>query len=177
MLKPWREIDSKELIATPSFTLREHQRIHPTSGRSMRFYVVDTAPWVNVIPITDEGKVVMVRQYRHGPRTFSLECPGGIVHPGEQPVEAARRELLEETGFEAKAIEPIGEVHTSPAILDHMTHFFLAREVRPIREPRPDAGEDLELVTHSIDEIEGLIRCGEITHSQVICAFHFLRRP
>ena len=64
----------------------------------------------------------------------------------------------------------------SPAILDHVTHFFVARGVRRVRDPNPDAGEDIEIVTHSLDEIDGLIRSGDIAHSQVICAFHFFRR-
>ena len=86
--------------------------------------------WVNVIPVTPQGKVVVIRQYRHGTGEISLEIPGGVVDAGESHEETARRELLEETGYTAGEIIPIGRVAANPAIQDNHMHTFLALGAR-----------------------------------------------
>ncbi|RMF87764.1 MAG: NUDIX hydrolase [Nitrospirae bacterium] len=173
-IRPWAEVARRELAATPIFTLSERLRVHPTSGREHPFYVLETGPWVNVVPLTESGEVVLVRQYRHGTRTVCLEIPGGLVDPGESPEAAAARELLEETGYAAERWEAIGETHCNPAFLDNVTYSYAARGARRVAAPRPEETEEIEVVTVPLARIPELIRSRAITHALVIAAFHHL---
>ena len=173
MIEPWPEVSRRTLVTTPIFTLDERLRRHPTSGKEHPFYVLETGPWVNIIAITEDDEVVLVRQYRHGTDQVHLEIPGGLVDPGEEPEAAAARELLEETGY-AGDIAYLGEVHSNPAILNNTTYSYVVRNARRVREPELDATEEIEVATYPLAEVPDLIRTRVITHSLVICAFHHL---
>lgn len=178
MIRKWQERERRVLVKTHVFTLEERRCVSPRTGDEFPFYVLDSSPWVNVIPLTDEGRIVMVRQYRMGVRQVTLEIPGGMAEPGEDPAEGARRELLEETGFEAGQIELLGVVHSNPAIQSNSTSTYLATGLRRVAEPALDGAEDLELVEVDAGEVDDLILRGQITHSLVVDAFYFynLRR-
>src|SRR5687768_5692732 len=112
--QPWQVVRSEADTDYRIFRARiEHTRA-PRSGEVHRFVVLDTPDWINVVPVTRDGKVVLVRQFRHGLKDLSLELPGGLVDPGETPADAARRELLEETGYATEQWEPLGFVHPNP---------------------------------------------------------------
>ena len=136
--------------------------IHP-------FYVLEAAPWTNVVAVTEDGQVVLVSQFRHGVEEVSLEIPGGIVDPGETPEEAAGRELMEETGY-AGRLRPLGAVSSNPAILDNRTHLFVAEDARRVAEPQPEPDEDFEMSLVPVGEIAGLLSSGRIHHSLCVCA-------
>lgn len=131
--------------------------------------------WVNVIPLTADNEVVMVRQFRHGIEDFTLEIPGGMVDPEDtDPCSAAQRELWEETGYGSADIVRLGEVHPNPALQKNRCFSFLARDVRPTRKPQLDGTEEIEVVLVPRAEIAGRIAGGEISHALVIAAFAFL---
>jgi 8-oxo-dGTP pyrophosphatase MutT (NUDIX family) len=121
----------------------------------------------------------MVRQYRHGSGEVTLEIPGGLIDAGDTPEKAAVRELLEETGFQAREVLEIGVVNPNPALFNNRCYTFLAKDVKKIREPMPDQTEDIEVVLVPLSDISEWIRTGKIDHAIVITAFthYFLRYP
>jgi 8-oxo-dGTP pyrophosphatase MutT (NUDIX family) len=133
-----------------------------------------TYMFVYVIAIADE-RVLMVRQYRYGAEKMTLETPAGMVDPTDaSPADAARRELLEETGYTADAIIPIGVVDPNPAIQNNRFHIFLALNARRTDEQNLDPTEDLSIEFHPLDNIPALIASGEISHALDVTAFYFL---
>ena len=104
--KPWKLISSREEAAYSIFNLRIDRALSPRTNASHDFYVLESADWVNVIPVTPEKEIVLIRQYRHGLREVTLEIPGGLVEDSDSSLEAARRELREETGYEAAHWRP-----------------------------------------------------------------------
>lgn len=161
-------------VFTPEFTTRIFTLASRDEG-SARFWRLECPDWINVIPLTPSDEVVFVRQFRHGIGAETLEVPGGQMDPGDgTPLEAARRELLEETGYAGEAWEPLGWVHPNPAILTNRCHSFLVRGVHPIAPIRNDADERTEVEVVPLGAVPGLIRSGRITHGLVLNAFHFL---
>lgn len=173
MPKPWPLVRSQPGPSYRVFSIRIDTARSPRTGREHEFYVLELADWVNVIPVTSDGQVVMVRQYRHGIREVTLEVPGGLVGPGDTPLEAAHRELLEETGYEAGDIKLIGVAHPQPAVLNNRHFTFLATNVRPTTTPHLDEGEDIEVVLIPLSEVQRKIAEGEITNAMVIVAFYW----
>ena len=177
-MRPWRRIESRRLQRCKVFDVDEVRFRPPeaTDDRAGRpFYVIDAPDWVNVIPLADDGHVLMVRQYRFGIEDFTLEIPGGMCDPGESPLTAARRELIEETGHDARRWSSLGWVHPNPPIQNNRCHTFLAHAPHRIAEPRPDPHERFEQKRVPIDDIPDLILDGRITHALVLAAFTLLR--
>jgi len=136
---------------------------------------MECGDWVNIVPITPDGQIVMVRQYRHGSEDLTLEIPGGMADPEDpSPLAAARREMWEETGYDSEEISLLGRVRPNPAIQTNFCHSFVARNSRFTRQPRLDGTEDIEVVLVGREEIPGLIAQGDISHALVITAFAFL---
>ena len=168
----WNRIHSKTIGAFRIFSIREDRYQLPRNDQEAPFYILESNDWVNVIPVTDKGEVVLIRQFRFGIEEVTLEIPGGIVDSGYTPLEAGQKELLEETGFHSKEWEYLGVVHPNPAFLNNRCHSFLARDVKKIAEIKPEESEEIEVLQVPYREIKGLIGRGIISHSLVICAFH-----
>jgi len=182
MPKPWdRRGELKRVFETRLFHIDEQERVSPRSGRPHKFWLLGCADWVNIVPITTDGDVIMVRQHRYGSEEETLELPGGMIDPHDaNPGEAARRELEEETGWRAAKVDPIGVIAPNPALQSNRTHSFLARDVMRVGAPRLDGGEDIEVVRVPYVEIPERVARGEITHALVVVAFAFalgLQRP
>jgi ADP-ribose pyrophosphatase len=171
MIKQWPIIETAEGPDMGLFCIRRHRCRSPRTGEEHDFYVIDFPDWVQVIPITPENQVIMVRQYRHGcGRTF-LELPGGLIESGDtSPVETAMRELQEETGYQAKDLVLLMKTFPQPAVLNHAGYTYVARGVKKVAEPKLDAGEDIEVCLVGLNGIPEMIRKGEITHGQTVMA-------
>lgn len=170
-MSSWRRLDSERLARCGIFDL-DTVRFEPADGGAVRpFYVLSAPDWVNVIPTTDDGRIVLVRQFRHGIEAETLEIPGGMCDPGESPEDAARRELHEETGYEARSIEPIGWVHPNPPLQTNRCFSFVARGLVRGGPARPDPLERITVHEVPASEIPDLVRDGRITHALVLAAF------
>ena len=169
--KSWPRISSRLDHSFRIFNLRMDRSVSPRTGKEHDFVILESTPWVNVIALTDREEVVLIHQYRHGIQDVTLEIPGGLVEDGDGPPAAARRELMEETGYRSEEWIDLGYVHPNPAIHDNRCHTYLAMGAKSDGAQSLDDKEDIAVVLRPLAEIPRLIREGAITHSLVICAF------
>ncbi|MFQ5633273.1 MAG: NUDIX hydrolase [bacterium] len=173
MIKKWQKLKSKAIGNFGVFQIWQNTSFSPRTGKEHTFYVLDSANWVNVIPITPEGKVVLIHQFRHGTEEVTLEIPGGIVDASDSdPAASARRELVEETGYDTENIIQIGEVTPNPAILNNHCYTFLAKDVQLTYKQAFDSSEDIDVELFDLEAIPELIQNGRITHALVVAAFY-----
>jgi ADP-ribose pyrophosphatase len=173
----WKTISSEKIADCKVFSVNRNICVS-TAGREQphNFYVLHPNNWVNVIPVTEDGQVVLVEQFRHGTGRVTLEIPGGMIDPeDESSAHAAARELLEETGYRAHELIHIGRNHPNPAIQSNYCDTFLATAARQIEKPRFEGTEYIELRLVGLHEVPELIRSGSITSALVIVAFHYLQ--
>ena len=173
MIKKWKKKSSKYLLNNKIFKMREDLVTSPKLGSDHSVWVMEVPTWVNIIPITTDGEVILVNQYRFGMDKSSLEIPGGMADLNEDPMEAAIRELKEETGYEAKEVIEIGRVESNPAIMSNHTYTYLALDSEKSSKQNLDGTEDIEIILKHINEIPKLIRNGVIEHALVVSAFYF----
>ncbi len=169
---PWRRVKSSPELDFGIFRLREEIAADPRNDSEHRRVVIEAPDWVNVIPITRQGELVLIRQFRFGIGSNTLEIPGGMVEPNEEPIQAASRELEEETGYRAGRMKLLGSVHPNPAFQNNRCYSYLALDCERVHQGHPEPGEDIAVELRALGEISGLIAAGEITHSLVICAFY-----
>ncbi|MEW6667199.1 MAG: NUDIX hydrolase [Thermodesulfobacteriota bacterium] len=170
--KPWPLLASRREASLRIFGLRVDRSLSPRTQEEHDFYILESLDWVNVIPLTPDNQVVLIRQYRHGIREVTLEIPGGIVEGADSPEEAGRRELREETGYVASAMIQLGSVHPNPAFLNNRCHTYVAKDVVKAGVQHQDEKEDIEVLLRPITDVPGLIKEGRITHSLVLAAFY-----
>ncbi|MBK8980635.1 MAG: NUDIX hydrolase [Planctomycetes bacterium] len=175
-LEPWPEEARQRLARFRVFDVQIARRRSPRTGRSHEFFVVDTLDWVNVLAFTRAGDLIAVRQYRHGSRSFTLEIPGGAIDPGEDPADAAAREVREETGY-ASDRPPVhlGAVSPNPALFGNRCHTYLIEGCELVGDLQQDHGEDIEVVTLPLPAFEDLVRTGAVDHALVLDALYLLR--
>lgn len=168
--RAWTQVGVRHERDYRIFQTRTLDVTDPRDGSPYVRTVIDAPDWVNVVPITTSGDVVLVRQFRFGTWSNTLEIPGGMLDEGEDALTAAARELEEETGFRAAKVTPLGSSHPNPAIFGNRLHSFIAEGCERIHAGRPDSGEDLQVVVVPRTELKALVLSGEITHSLVLAA-------
>lgn len=169
----WEALSHASLVKTRIFEVRSTRYRHPLRGTERDFVVVDAPDWVNVIALTPDHCIVLVRQFRYGTNEFSLEIPGGVMDAGEAPLIAGVRELSEETGYTGAPARELGRVHPNPAMQSNRCHFVFVEEARRTLSPAWDADEEMEVITLPVEEVYALARAGGITHALVLNALLF----
>jgi ADP-ribose pyrophosphatase len=175
-VQPWVKRGDEDLVDCQVFRVMRRKLYHPGRQTEGEFYIIGSRPWVNVLALTPNGHVVLVRQYRYGSEQMSVEPPGGMFEEGESPIEAGERELYEETGYRGKNARIIGQVHPNPAILNNICYFVLVEDARKEGETEWDEHEEMDILTVPWQEALAMAAKGEITHSLAVCALFYLQQ-
>ena len=153
----WEKISSVYIVRAPWATLRMDTCRMPDGTLIPDYYVLEYPDWVNAVALTDEGKVILVRQYRHAAEEVILELPGGCMEADESPEEAVKREMLEETGYVFSEIEFLSTVYGNPATANNKTHCYLAKGGKKVAEQKLDRGEEIDIELVSPEELKELV--------------------
>ena len=171
-IKEWKVLESEYLVRQPWLTARR-DRLELPDGRIIpEYYVLEYPDWVNVIAITKDGQFVMERQYRHAARKISLELPCGVMEEGETPLEAAQRELLEETGFGGGQWKKLMELSPNPSAMSNTTHCFLAIGVEKIAEQHLDETEELSVLFMTKEEVKRMLNENQICQALMVAPLY-----
>lgn len=153
----WKKLSSTYIHKGPWATLRQ-DRCEMPDGRIVEdYFVLEYPNWVNAVAITEDNKVLMVRQYRHAAGIVSLEIPGGVIDGDEAPEHAVRRELLEETGYEFDKVEFMGSVYPNPSTANNITYGYLATGGKKVTGQSLDEHEELIVEEYTIEEVKQLL--------------------
>jgi 8-oxo-dGTP pyrophosphatase MutT (NUDIX family) len=159
----WKTISSDYLFKDTWFTVRRDRCVKPDGKEVYPYYVYEFPTWVTALALTEDNRVVMVRQYRHAIEDTIIEIPGGCVDPTDKSLEdAIARELLEETGYEFSSYDYLGKISPNPSTNNNWMHMYLARGGRKIKEQSLDHNEEIEVELVSIEELKRLIKNHEI---------------
>jgi 8-oxo-dGTP pyrophosphatase MutT (NUDIX family) len=175
----WLQIDEEHVADMRIFDVTRRILRNPRNGRDRAIARIESSDWVNVVAVTTDAEIVLVRQWRHGTEHVTLEIPGGMIDPGEAPADAAVRELREETGFSGGTVSELGVVEPNPAFMSNRCHTFLVENCSRTDAQALDDGEDIEVTTRPLESIRALVADGSIDHALVVCGFWWLalRRP
>lgn len=168
MLRPERKISSQEIYRGRAVNIRV-DTVEKASGLKTTREVVEHSDCVAVVPVDEQGNIILVRQFRHAVDRFLLEVPAGGIDPGEQPIDSVRRELQEEIGYFPQKLEKLGGFYATPGYGTEYLHCFVASDLVPARLVAEDTG-DIELVRLSLSEIARLVASGEICDAKSIAA-------
>ncbi len=157
------------------FRVRRTRYRHARDRHEGEFVIIEANDWVNVLALTDDGRMLLVRQFRFGIHDFTLEIPGGVIETGEDPVAAGVRELREETGYAGRAARLLAQVRPNPAIQANVCHIVLVEGCVHVGETQFDPNEEIEVSLLPIDEVVAKAERGEIKHSLVVDALFYLR--
>ena len=171
MSRHWKVIETNEIYKSNFFRFRADKCEMPDGRIMPAYYVLEFPDWVNVIPVTEDNKIVLVEQYRHASGEMSLEIPGGSCDTRkEDPKRAALRELVEETGYVPDDVRLAGVHRPNPAMQDNKLHTYVGFGCKLLEKPQLDPYEDIHVVTKSIPEVVDMILKGEINHSLIVAS-------
>lgn len=172
-LTSWEVLSSDELFSHPYFRFRKDRCALPNERIMPAYYVMEFVDWANVVALTDDGKIVLVNQYRHAAKRRFYEFPGGTLDPDnkdETPESAARRELMEETGYGVSRLTYLGHHYPNPGLQDNRMHVFLGTGCRKVAEPKLDTYEDLEVELVDVQDFLQCIEQGRPMHSLMMAS-------
>jgi ADP-ribose pyrophosphatase len=159
-IKPWKVLETSYF--RPRFRI---DKCELSNGNLLDATIFEFRTWANVLALTKNGEVVLVRQYRHGVCDVLSEFPGGVVEDGEDPLEGVKRELLEETGYAAPTFIQVGKLYPNPALQTNTMYCFLALDAEKVSEQNLDAGEDIEVFLVPLHELIEMAKHGEFPHA------------
>lgn len=168
----WKILDSYYLFQDRWFKARADKCLLPDGKILEPYYIIELPNWTNMIIITKDEKMVLVRQYRHAKGSVTLELPGGILEDGEEPMASAIREMREETGYVSTEVEFLFKISPNPAINDNTAYFFLATNAEKLAETCFDPYEDLIVETYSKTELLKLLEDNALQHGVQIGAIY-----
>ena len=160
--KKWTVLSTEYLIRRPWLTARRDVARLPDGRINPEYYVLEYPDWVNIIAITDDGLFVLERQYRHGLGNTCYELPCGVIEEEEMPLEVARRELLEETGYAGGTWQEWMTLAPNPATCNNLAHSFLAVGVHKVSGQHLDATEDIDVYLKTPEYVKQLLEGGQI---------------
>jgi ADP-ribose pyrophosphatase len=155
-IKPWKVLETNYF--RPRFRI---DKCELANGNLLDATIIEFRSWANIVALTRDNEVVSVKQYRHGVCDVLLEFPGGVVEDGEDPIDGARRELLEETGYQASRWIEVGRIYPNPAFQTNTLFCYLALDAEKVSEQNLDAGEDIEVHLVPFDELIELAKRGK----------------
>jgi len=164
-MQPWMIRSQKTLLDRKWLRITEDSVILPNGTVIDEFHVLHCPNWAAVVAVTPEQRIVMVEQYRHGLGRTSLELPAGVIDAGELPMQAAERELFEETGHRAREWTPLIEVSPEPSRSTHRAHFFVAHGAERVSAGNPEASEIIKVRLLTIDELFECLDQGRVDHA------------
>jgi len=170
----WKTLQSEYLFNDLWFTVRNDTCEKPDGGIVSPYYVYEFPTWVTAMAITEEGKVILERQYRHGIGETNFEIPGGCVDDTDKSYEEAiARELLEETGYTFTHYEYLGKTCANPSTNNNWMHMYLATGGKKVKEQELDHNEDIDVQLVSLDELKQLLRDNQIIQSMHVTAIFY----
>jgi ADP-ribose diphosphatase len=170
--RAWRVLADEHLQHCKVFDVHRATMASPKTGEPHPFYRIESSEWVNVVALTERDELVMVRQFRQGSRTLTLEIPGGLVDPGESPAQAAGRELLEETGYQAGRLESLGSINPNPALFSNRVHMWVALDCESVAPIRNESTEETSVALLPLADLGSTVSAGGIDHALVVATLY-----
>ncbi|MGZ3809733.1 MAG: NUDIX hydrolase, partial [Bacteriovorax sp.] len=164
-MKKWMTIETNNVLKAHVFHYFQVKRQSPLTKKIGEFDVIQCANWVNIVAITPEKKIVLIKQYRHGTDNWTIEIPGGALNSKEDSLAGAKRELEEETGYTSSNWRHLGKLDVNPAFMTNSCETYLALDAVKTSEQNLDPFEEIDVFLEDVKKIPQLVKSGEINHS------------